>query len=212
MNKELILKYKAEFDHWVAGGQLLYTYPSIIGWQQCKADHPWCSTSNTYIIKDSYVEFRKALAENKAIERYYGHSTGEPIWVDSDATDMLSFDVKHIRVKPDKPKFEVGDWLIEIHNRAVHKVLETFTTGDVRVRQYEAPSTYTTETSDFVLWKPQQGEYIWDCDFGIARVIDVTDSEGILCRDCFGDKMEFTTKLTEIEPFIGNLPTSLTNK
>ena len=26
MNKELIKKYKAEFDHWLNGGELLYAY------------------------------------------------------------------------------------------------------------------------------------------------------------------------------------------
>ena len=77
MNKELIKKYKAEFDHWLknskctTGNSLLVRYwnyskhcygnytpvSSNYSWDPANALMP------NYVINDEYVEIRKALAD-----------------------------------------------------------------------------------------------------------------------------------------------------
>lgn len=87
MNKQLIITYFEEFDHWLNGGKLLAYYK--------KDDDPkwWTdeesisyggndnfsniiekSLSTDYVLivmDDEYVEFRKALAEGKTLQ--YNH-------------------------------------------------------------------------------------------------------------------------------------------
>ena len=67
MNKELILKYKTEFDHWLNGGKL--RHKAYGKWEQ--TNNIWsCRTADiaAVVIDDQYVEFRKALAEGKTIQ------------------------------------------------------------------------------------------------------------------------------------------------
>ena len=67
MNKELILKYKTEFDHWLNGGKL--RHKAYGKWEQ--TNNIWsCRTADiaAVVIDDQYVEFRKALAEGKIVE------------------------------------------------------------------------------------------------------------------------------------------------
>lgn len=67
MNKELILKYKTEFDHWLNGGKL--RHKAYGKWEQ--TNNIWsCRTADiaAVVIDDEYVEFRKALAEGKTIQ------------------------------------------------------------------------------------------------------------------------------------------------
>lgn len=67
MNKELILKYKTEFDHWLDGGKL--RHKAYGKWEQ--TNNIWsCRTADiaAVVIDDEYVEFRKALAEGKTIQ------------------------------------------------------------------------------------------------------------------------------------------------
>ncbi len=67
MNKELILKYKTEFDHWLNGGKL--RHKAYGKWEQ--TNNIWsCRTADiaAVVIDDQYVEFRKALAEGKVVQ------------------------------------------------------------------------------------------------------------------------------------------------
>lgn len=68
MNKELIKKYKPEFEHWLNGGKLLIKLST--GWEPVPLDYAWHLTSKLIIIDDEYVELRKALAEGKTIQVY----------------------------------------------------------------------------------------------------------------------------------------------
>ena len=60
MNKELIKKYKKEFDHWLLdGGELIYHY--AVGWEPITG---WgLPTETIIVINDEYVEFRKKICE-----------------------------------------------------------------------------------------------------------------------------------------------------
>ena len=80
MNKELIKKYKVEFNYWLNGGELLYSYiDDKLLWKSMdeidKNTYPvyirnpfQLSEHHIIIINDEYVEFRKALAEGKTVE------------------------------------------------------------------------------------------------------------------------------------------------
>ena len=85
MNKELIKKYKAEFNYWLNGGELLYSYiDDKLLWKNMdeidKNTYPvyirnpfQLSEHHIIIINDEYVEFRKALAEGKTVQYNFGN-------------------------------------------------------------------------------------------------------------------------------------------
>lgn len=180
MNKELIKRYKKEFDHWLNGGnvQVYYKKDDEPKWWTDKESINYGGDDNfsniidkslspdyvLVVIDDEYVEFRKALAEGKTIQcnakegendiTYTAY--GDTWWVD---TIEFKYATRFYRIKPEEPKFKVGDWLIEIHSGSYAKVLEVFT-QEVRVKLYDCNSIITTENTDFKLWKPQLGELV----------------------------------------------------
>lgn len=82
MNKELIKKYKKEFDHWLNGGSLLtksFSNCDITLYEEVTDSNSWSNPHRVYIINDEYVEFRKALCEGKTVQ-HISATTGE--WVD----------------------------------------------------------------------------------------------------------------------------------
>lgn len=124
MNKELIKKYKAEFEHWLNGGNILVRFTTAKNpykWYNIEEDFDAKSWNGhygaQYIIDDEYVEFRKALAEGKTIQcnakegendityTAYGHTW----WED---TTEFKYATTFYRIKPEEPKFKVGDWVI----------------------------------------------------------------------------------------------------
>ena len=108
MNKELIKKYKAEFDHWLINdGNLLSKHINDENWY----DAPNPSFTNvdvTYIINDEYVELRKALAEGKPVEvlHYTGYKEFDQNPWKLFAIGASTFDkpVENYRIKPEKPE------------------------------------------------------------------------------------------------------------
>ena len=114
MNKELINKYKSEFDHWLNGGKLL-CYTEVDGPYYEVTDEKWDFIYDIgFIINDEFVEFRKALAKGKTIqlneaEKFADSNRG---WVDLSCKSLGEsinlFPVNYYRIKPDEPKFKVG--------------------------------------------------------------------------------------------------------
>lgn len=217
MNKELIKKYKAEFDHWLNGGKLLIKMST--GWEPVPTDYTWHLTDKLYIINDEYVEFRKASAEGKTIQcnakegendityTAYGHTW----WVD---TTEFKYATRFYRVKPEEPKFKVGDWVID--KKRKHKPFMV-TSSDL-----EADSPNYVKI-DCELWQPKPGEWCWfwnePSDIPIlAKLISI---EYFLERPT-EYKIKTPSYISETvyscmtymyfkncEPFIGQLPTNL---
>ena len=107
MNKELIKKYKPEFDHWLNGGKLLSKHNHDLVWYE--TTNPSFSNSNTsYIINDKYVEFRIALAEGKTVEvlHYTGYKEFDQNPWKLFAIGVSTFDkpVENYRIKSEKPE------------------------------------------------------------------------------------------------------------
>ena len=129
MNKQLINKYKPEFDHWLNEGSILarvitsdeddfmYTIWYVVDsndLEKWKAEYLFNLTNTQieyykpqFIINDEYVEFRKALAEGKTIE-YLGQSSN--LWQELKDANFNLHQTCY-RIKPDEPKFKVGDFV-----------------------------------------------------------------------------------------------------
>ena len=120
MNKELINKYKPEFDHWLNEGRILYKHTNSNAWWN---EEPW-SYSLSYvtavIINDEYSEFRKALAEGKTIQVLQQHKDN---WIDIDQI-LLNTDLSRYRIKPDEPKFKIPAYFKELSSGIVVKFTE----------------------------------------------------------------------------------------
>jgi hypothetical protein len=105
MNKELILKYKTEFDHWLNGGKL--RHKAYGKWEQ--TNNIWsCRTADiaAVVIDDQYVEFRKALAEGKIVQIAGLNPTAHPTIYKNSYVDMEGglFDkaIELYRIKPEE--------------------------------------------------------------------------------------------------------------
>lgn len=195
MNKQLILKFKIEFDHWLNGGKVLMHYGSK--WVPVTLDAKWeffmsdleKMGSFGYIIDDEYVEFRKALAEGKTIQYYVDSFMG---W--QDCTNQISPSRQFLvpptkyRIKPEVPKFKVGDWI----------------TDGVEVWQHKENCRVKNQTN-WNLWQPKPGEYCWFWENGdkmplFGKLTGMTESGKF-----FSDWGTYDY----CEPFIGKLPTIL---
>ena len=119
MNKELINKYKLEFDYWLNGGKILYKHTNSNAWWN---EEPW-SYSISYvtaiIIKDEYVELRKALAEgdldcaNKML--------GKPFSIDEEVIHgkkrgrLLGFPTANLAIKAERAMVPNGVYVVEAY-------------------------------------------------------------------------------------------------
>lgn len=172
MNKALILKYKTEFDYWLNGGNVQVYYkkddePKWLTDEECIEYEGHDNFSHIIrnslepedvliIIDDEYIEFRKALAEGNTIQYYeciYEDEMDINLdmydWLDwKSATPSSSFTkMLKYRIKPEEPKFKVGDWIRD---------------GKTIYQFIEPSSIYSYESSlqRCELWQPQPGELV----------------------------------------------------
>lgn len=119
MNKELIKKYKPEFEHWLNGGKLLVRFATAKNpykWYNIEEDFDAKSWNGhygaQYIIDDSYSDYRKALAEGKPVQvnvNYWAFpETDTKNYQDLsiDFTNWNKYSVECYRIKPEEPKFK----------------------------------------------------------------------------------------------------------
>ncbi len=218
--KELIKKYKKEFDHWLDGGEVLFFY-----WEDWYSstynpemvfNHISPDDVKYYVINDEFVEIRKALAEGKSIQMLCRYDKMEPIWDDmTEVIKSIGFvDVKeNYRIKPEEPKFKVGDWVVEIHSTTKAQVLELFG-NQIRVKFCYPDAITTTDSSDFIPWVPKKGECCW---FSIKNRIPTigqfltieTDSNIKYSATFPNTPHPFISYYDYCEPFFGILPTKL---
>ena len=104
MNKELIKKYKAEFDHWLNGGELLYAYiDGTFSWKNMNAIDKNISKV-LIVINDEYATYRKALAEGKIVEVATDYNDVDGyIWKSMEDKEFHHFNIEEIRIKPEEP-------------------------------------------------------------------------------------------------------------
>ncbi len=220
MNKELIKKYKKEFDHWLNGGEVLFFY-----WEDWYSstynpemvfNHISPDDVKYYVINDEFVGLRKALAEGKSIQMLCRYNKMEPIWDDmTEVIRSIGFvDIKeNYRIKPEEPKFKVGDWVVEIHSTTKAQVLELFG-NQIRVKFCYPDAIITTDSSDFIPWVPKKGDWCWFLNKSRIPVISQFHSLEIEGNRKYSATFPNTPHpmigyYDYCEPFIGNLPTTL---
>ena len=203
MNKQLINKYKPEFDHWLNGGSILIK--SDLGWCPIATEFAWScniSVDALFVFNDEYVEFRKALAEGKTIE-YLGQSSN--VWHEVQEPDFNLHPTCY-RIKPDGPKFKVGDFVRYVHSTPAKALEINNINGN---RYYFTNSEMSCLKHELKLWTPVKGEWCWFYDSKSSKYAIVSqfketwNAEFISITDAY---WKFC------EPFLNSRPSYLKDK
>lgn len=204
MNKELIKKYKKEFNHWLNGGKVLSKYTLLSEWSDCQDENIWRVpykdiSKVLIIIDDEYAEFRKAFAEGKTVQ-YQDYFSKE--WLDMKTDHFHGSSDKFYegayRIKPEEPKFQIGDWI----------------TDGIEVWQHKE-NCRVKDQSSWSLWKPKTGEWCWVYDIKkripLLRKFVCVDNESNTSFKYIVEKYDGIGTATYrcIEPFIGVLPSNI---
>ena len=159
MNKELINKYKPEFDHWLNGGSVLIN--SDLGWCPIAREFTWScniSVNALLVINDEYSEFRKALAEGKIVQ-YLGQYSN--MWHEVQEPDFNLHPTCY-RIKPDEPKFKVGDFVrcvAQLQNASPLRITRLF-----QDNYHVMNSKLSFLEYELIPWTPVKGEWCWFWD------------------------------------------------
>ena len=223
MRKETILNYEKEFLAWCKGESILLGAPASMHekplvWREVRDFNDWKPLDTVYVLNDSYSTYRKALAEGKSIQMLCRYDKMEPIWDDmTEVIKSIGFvDVKeNYRIKPEEPKFKVGDWVVEIHSTTKAQVLELFG-NQIRVKFCYPDAIITTDSSDFIPWKPKKGEYCWFWNKGatiiILELLEIVEDGNRKYFAAMPNIPHFLGGYYQYcEPFFGTLPTELRN-
>ena len=113
MRKETILNYEKEFLAWCKGESILLGAPASMHekplvWREVIDFNDWNPLDTVYVLNDSYSTYRKALAEGKTIE--YLNYKEEWENLTKNCRRLEGVPLKELRIKPEEPKFKVGDW------------------------------------------------------------------------------------------------------
>ena len=214
MNKELIKKYKAEFDHWLNGGEVLfYTWK----WYNSK-DNPSSTFNHSdpsvikyYVINDAFVEFRKALAEGKTLQYNFGNfGTNKKdfpySWKDLDLSIGILADracPENYRIKPEEPKFKVGDCVRDLRDNRVFQI-----------NSVNFNLKLSIKNTVYVHWQPKKGEWCWFSNKNgiptIGQFLSIeTDGNRKYSATFPNTPHPFITYYDYCEPFLGQLPTNI---
>ena len=217
MNKELINKYKHEFDHWLNEGSVLIN--SDLGWCPIATEFTWScniSVDALFVINDEYVELRKALAEGKTVQIYdaiYQHEYDPSLdrfgWRDFKfftASSSFSKTPDLYRIKPDEPKFKVGDFVRYAHSTPARALEINNINGN---RYYFTNSKMSCLKHELEPWTPIKGEWCWFYDKasnGYSCLGQFKEYNGRCFISTTGTSWNFC------EPFLNSLPSYLKDK
>ena len=205
MNKQLIKKYKAEFDHWLDGGKLQAKFVND-PWEEAPENiFSYLIVNFILVIDDEYVEFRKALAEGKVVQEqdYY---TKE--WIDMKSDNFHSAsDTQYegvYRIKPEEPKFKVGDWVVnKTSKQRIVKKITSICGDSVTVGNTEVGINVML-INDLELWQPKPDEWCW-----YSKWDKIVCVESYLCKYALDMNEVEPEYKHKYEPFIGQLPSYL---
>ena len=216
MNKELINKYKPEFDHWLNEGKLL-CYTEVEGPYYEVTDEKWDFVCDIgFIINDEYVELRKALAEGKTIQIYdviEQHPSDRTFdkfgWRDFKsftASSSFSKTPDLYRIKPDEPKFKVGDFVRYIHTTPRRALEINNINGN---RYYFTNSEMSCVEHELEPWTPVKDEWCWFYDDKFKKSSHLAKFKQ-MSRQFF--ESEEIGIYDYCEPFLNSLPSYLKDK
>lgn len=206
MNKELIKKYKAEFEHWLAGGDILAK--TVLGWTKVAKEYGWSSDVNVpHIIDDKYIKLRKATAEGKNVQFFMCGT-----WIDI-KNPNYSEPVEYYRIKPEI-NLKVNDYVLNKDKQlcCINELINT----EVHVYNYTIDKYQTYFGFDSVEpWVPEAGDLCWFSDslnkepilsrFNSIVFADSTKSE---VSWYYAEHSDYNGKnyYKYCQPFIGQLP------
>lgn len=202
MNKQLINKYKPEFDHWLNEGKILYKHINSNAWWN---DEPWNYSPDyvtAIIINDEYSEFRKALAEGKIIQI---NNSKPETWIDIDTDKLANYNPSFLRIKPDEPKFKVGDFVRYIHSTLARALEINNINGN---RYYFTNSEMSCLKHELEPWTPVKGEWCWFYDSKSSKSAAL-----VQFKEKHNNKfISNNTSWQFCEPFLNSLPSHLKEK
>ena len=210
MNKQLIITYFEEFDHWLHNGNdsihvIFYNtqykeWDCLLDWNQI-----WEQDNMDFIpiINDKYVEFRKALAESKTIQvdiNYWAFpETDIKNYQDlpKDFTNWNKYEVSCYRIKPEELQFKEGDWIRNNSSDTIFKYTSNMLKPNLSCCEH---------------WKPRPNELCWfwtPTEKKYPKLGKFLCMFGFSYYAKFGDANYSGESNTCCEPFIGTLPTHL---
>lgn len=221
MNKELIKTYFEEFNHWLNGGNVQVYYkkddePKWLTDEECIEYEGHDNFSHIMqnslepedvliIIDDSHSIYRKALAKGKAVE--YLDFKNE--WRDlrENCRKLEGVCLSRLRVKPERHKFKVGDWVI--HNGVAKRVTKAV---DGYIDSLDNEVAVIMKEESLELWEPEDEKYFWYKN-DLVRFHETQTNLGLLLESARGCSYYPAEKNFEdyCEPYLGRLPT-LINK
>ena len=202
MNKELIKTYFKEFEHWLNDGKILHK-DEFGNWENSR--DIWdlrTERIKAIVINDEYIEFRKAGAEGKQLQVSYN---GGKTWFDKSYRKISWSKTQLVRIKPERHKFKVGDWVI--HNGVVKRVTKAI---DGYIDSLDNEVAVIMKEESLELWEPKEEEYFWYKN-DLVKFDEIKTNCGTLLnsvRGCSYHTAEANYK-DYCEPFIGQLPTSI---
>ena len=206
MNKQLINKYKPEFYHWLNEGKLLMSNKNAKVWITLTVNTWTCTTPSVdhllIVINDDYVEFRKALAEGKTIE-YLGQSSN--LWHEVPEPIFILHPTCY-RIKPDEPKFKVGDFVTPLNrdiNCSVWQIDKVLSCNTL------ASGIILLDPRTVQLWTPIKGEWCWFYDKASNKYSHLAKFNG-MWKNKFRSNTD--TPWNFCEPFLNSLPSYLKDK
>lgn len=221
MNKELIITYFEEFEHWLKGGEILCCKTGSLKhtWGPVeKHDKNPIEEGYIYAINDKYAEFRKALAEDKTVQVDVNYCAFPETDVKNykdlpkDFTSWKKYEVSCYRIKPEEPKFKVGDWIKFYNtNTLIGKIINFNSNNIPMVKQ--GNDTIMPDTFDLCIWQPQPDDYAWFYDYEkytptFGKFMQIENGK-YLAEIADGKGSLHLVAFTYCEPFLGTLPTFL---
>ena len=204
MNKQLINKYKPEFDHWLNGGSVLIK--SDLGWCPIATEFAWSRNTSVdalFVINDEYAEFRKALTEGETIQI---NNSNPETWIDIDTDKLANYNPSFLRIKPDEPKFKVGDFVRYVHATPARALEINNINGN---RYYFTNSEMACLEYELELWTPVKGEWCWFYDEASNKYSHLAKF-----NEMWNNRFRSTTDTPWLfcEPFLNSLPSYLKDK
>ena len=201
MSKEIILKYLTEFNAWVKG-QEVYVMFSNGGHRLVDSLEDFNEDVKYIVLKDSYFFYRKALAEGKTIE-YLGQSSN--VWHEVPEPDFILHPTC-FRIKPDEPKFKVGDFVTPLNrdiNCSVWKIDKVLSCNTL------ASGIILLDPRTIQPWTPVKGEWCWFYDSKSSKSAVLAQFKEI-SNDYFMSITDTYWKCCE--PFLNSIPSYLKDK
>ena len=217
MNKQLINKYKLEFDYFLNEGKILYKHIHSNAWWN---EDPWNYSIDyvtAIIINDEYSIYIKALAEGKTVQANINYwsfpETEEFNWQDIASPDSFNkFNLINLRIKPNEPKFKVGDFVRYVHSTQAIALEINNINGN---RYYFTNSEMSCLKHELEPWTPVKGEWCWfyynpDNKYShLAQFYDMNISEDNSLSTFMSSPI---TKWKCCEPFLNSRPSYLKDK